>query len=104
MGVGAGLYMYVVVVKSIRPLSHLLMSSCTNGRPKPRRRPAATETIKAKFHYASWFEAGSKLVGDQLRTSYRNGIWHAVRSFATTCRRCFFVRQTRDLLAVRVRG
>jgi len=24
--------------------------------------------IKAKFHYASWFEAGSKLVADQLRT------------------------------------
>jgi len=26
--------------------------------------------LKAKFHYASWFEAGSKLVGDQLRTSF----------------------------------
>jgi len=25
--------------------------------------------LKAKFHYASCFEAGSKLVGDQLRTS-----------------------------------
>ena len=29
--------------------------------------------VKAKFHYACWFEAGSKLVtdqlGDQLRTS-----------------------------------
>jgi len=25
--------------------------------------------FKAKFHYASWFEAGSKLVADQLRTS-----------------------------------
>jgi len=29
MGVGAGLYMYVVVVKSSRSLAHLLMSSCT---------------------------------------------------------------------------
>jgi len=29
MGVGAGLYMYVVVVKSSRSLSHLLMSSCS---------------------------------------------------------------------------
>jgi len=29
MGVGAGLYMYDVVVKSSRSLSHLLMSSCT---------------------------------------------------------------------------
>ena len=28
MGVGAGLYMYVVVVQSSRSLSHLLMSSC----------------------------------------------------------------------------
>jgi len=27
--------------------------------------------VKAKFHYASWFEAGSKLVGDQLRTCLR---------------------------------
>ena len=26
--------------------------------------------LKAKFHYASWFEAGSKLVGDQLRTCF----------------------------------
>ena len=29
MGVGAGLYMYDVIVKSSRSLSHLLMSSCT---------------------------------------------------------------------------
>ena len=28
MGVGAGLYMCDVVVKSLRSLSHLLMSSC----------------------------------------------------------------------------
>jgi len=27
-------------------------------------------TAKAKFHFASLFEAGSKLVGDQLRTSF----------------------------------
>ena len=30
MGVGAGLYMCDVVVKSSRSLSHLLMSSCLN--------------------------------------------------------------------------
>jgi len=30
MGVGAGLYMCDVVVKSSRSLSHLLMSSCYN--------------------------------------------------------------------------
>ena len=29
MGVGSGLYMYDVVVKRWRSLSHLLMSSCT---------------------------------------------------------------------------
>jgi len=29
----------------------------------------AFQSLKANFHYASWFEAGSKLVGDQLRTS-----------------------------------
>jgi len=34
MGVGAGLYMYDVVVKGSRSLSHLLISSCTNGRRK----------------------------------------------------------------------
>jgi len=26
--------------------------------------------VKAKFHYAIWFELGSKLVADQLRTSF----------------------------------
>jgi len=31
MGVGAGLYMYDVVVKSSRSLSHLLTSSCFNA-------------------------------------------------------------------------
>jgi len=31
MGVGAGLYMCDVVVKSSRSLSHLLMSSCYYG-------------------------------------------------------------------------
>ena len=30
----------------------------------------AERSLKAKFHYASCFEAGSKLVGDQLRTSF----------------------------------
>jgi len=29
MGAGAGLYMYNVVIKSSRSLSHLLMRSCT---------------------------------------------------------------------------
>ena len=34
MGVGTGLYMYDVVVKSSRSLSHLLMSSCFNMEPR----------------------------------------------------------------------
>jgi len=34
MDVGAGLYMYDVVVKSSRSLSHLLMSSCVSS-PHP---------------------------------------------------------------------
>jgi len=34
MGVGAGLYMCDVVVKSSRSLSHLLMSSCFVKRKK----------------------------------------------------------------------
>jgi len=51
-----------------------------------RIREYPRQLVKAKFHYASWFEAGSKLmrsrfeagsklVGDQLRTKDRNGIW-----------------------------
>jgi len=32
MGVDAGLYMYIVIIKSSRLLSHLLMSSCTGAR------------------------------------------------------------------------
>jgi len=31
MGVGSGLYMYDVVIKCSRSLSHLLMSSCRNS-------------------------------------------------------------------------
>jgi len=34
MGVGSGLYMYDVVVKSSRSLSHLLVSSCNYGGGK----------------------------------------------------------------------
>ena len=43
MGVGAGLYMCDVVKKSSRSLSHLLMSSCTNGSPKIIMSAAATQ-------------------------------------------------------------
>jgi len=38
MGVGAGLYMYVVV-KSSRSLSHLVMSSCLLSLPQKRFSP-----------------------------------------------------------------
>jgi len=54
--------------------------------PSPLHRHAVSRSFKAKFHYASWFEAGSKLVADRfeagrrpasnhLRTRQRNGIW-----------------------------
>jgi len=55
MGVGAGLYMCDVVVKSSRSLSHLLMSSCHNtehvvividrARVADDNRPAAVNTF-----------------------------------------------------------
>ena len=32
----------------------------------PRLRPAPMRELKAKFHYASWFGAGSKLVRSQI--------------------------------------
>jgi len=28
------------------------------------------QTVKAKFHYASWFEAGRRPASNQLRTSF----------------------------------
>jgi len=31
--------------------------------------------IKAKFHYASWFEAGLKLVADRFKAKYGYAIW-----------------------------
>jgi len=30
---------------------------------------------KAKFHYASWFEAGSKLVADRFEAKFHYAIW-----------------------------
>ena len=32
-------------------------------------------SIKAKFHYASWFEAGSKLVADRFEVKLHYAIW-----------------------------
>ena len=31
--------------------------------------------LKAKFHYASWFEAGSKLVADRFEAKFHYAIW-----------------------------
>jgi len=31
--------------------------------------------VKAKFHYASWFEAGSKLVADRFEAKFHYAIW-----------------------------
>jgi len=45
MGVGPGLYMYDVVVKRSRSLSHLLMSYC-NQLQQHRLRPPATCTTR----------------------------------------------------------
>jgi len=33
--------------------------------------PYYPEAVKAKFHYASWFEAGSKLVADRFEAGCR---------------------------------
>jgi len=32
-------------------------------------------TLKAKFHYASWFEARSKLVADRFKAKFHYAIW-----------------------------
>jgi len=47
--------------------------------------PAAHEwqlmTLKAKFHYASWFEAGSKLVADRFEAGRRQASNLSATSF-----------------------
>jgi len=35
---------------------------------------------KAKFHYASWFEAGSKLVADSFEIKFHYAIWFGAAS------------------------
>ena len=37
--------------------------------------PRASVTLNAKFHYASWFEAGSKLVADRFEAKFHYAIW-----------------------------
>jgi len=38
--------------------------------------PGTQRTIfKAKFHYASWLEAGSKLVADRFEAKFHYAIW-----------------------------
>ena len=36
---------------------------------------ASAMTVKAKFHYASWSEADSKLVADRFEAKFHYGIW-----------------------------
>ena len=36
---------------------------------------ASSDVVKAKFHYASWFEAGSKLVADRFEAKFHYSIW-----------------------------
>jgi len=52
MGVGAGLYMCDVVVKSSRSLSHLLMSSCSHTKS---RQYAAFAHILKQLHEIAYF-------------------------------------------------
>ena len=47
------------------------------------------DSVKAKFHYTSWFEAGSKLVADQFEAKFHYAIWFEagrsqVRSWSAT--------------------
>jgi len=53
MGVGAGLYMYDVVVKSSRLLSHLLMSSCIHRRNHEMPPLGKCRTGRTPFRYAT---------------------------------------------------
>jgi len=39
--------------------------------PFPTLSNAIFRTVKAKFHYAKWFEAGSKLVADRFEAGRR---------------------------------
>ena len=47
--------------------------------PPPRNTEIDTVSLNSqiplRYLLRSWFEAGSKPVADQLRTSYRDGIW-----------------------------
>jgi len=33
------------------------------------------QKLKAKFHYASWFQAGLKLVADRFEAKFHYAIW-----------------------------
>jgi len=35
----------------------------------------SSRCAKAKFHYAKWFEAGSKLVADRFEAKFHYAIW-----------------------------
>ena len=45
------------------------------GQPILATKFCTKKMIKAKFHYASWFEAGSKLVADRFEAKFRYAIW-----------------------------
>ena len=66
--------------------NHRLTAPKTTFRSSLRAVIRKRKELKVKFHYAIWFEAGSKLVADrsatsfepasnQLRTRLRNGVW-----------------------------
>ena len=58
MGVGPGLYLYVVVVKRSRSLSHLLMSSCSLKFSRRDRRGDATFIVCGRKRLDSSHEFG----------------------------------------------
>jgi len=51
MGVSAGIYMYDVVVKSSRSLSHLLVSSCYKVTDKNKLAPFMAHGVYTFIHH-----------------------------------------------------
>jgi len=76
MGVGAGLYMYVVVVQKFTFAISSPDEFLFHGRFELSRRveiartcsKLVAERFEAKFHYAVWSQTGPKLVADLSQT------------------------------------
>ena len=81
IGVGAGLYMYVVVVKSSRSLSHLLMSSCLSMNPK-----IATAVMRY-FNVLWWHKVIPSVLWWGIFSSQRE--CRTQKFYASESRKCF---------------